>query len=174
MKYRVVESDLGVFVLFARTNHLARLDFYSVSGEDAVAAVCREFPDAVETPDMLGGDAELLKRYVRGEEVEFTLPVDLSALKPFTARVLTEIRRIPYGRTASYGAVARDLGYAGAARAVGQALKRNPIPLVIPCHRVIREDGSLGGFSMGLDMKIRLLLLEGIPVDSPHKSMIPS
>jgi methylated-DNA-[protein]-cysteine S-methyltransferase len=174
MRYRAVESDLGTFVLFARNTHLSRLDLLSAFNEDIRNVICREFPDASEAPEMLGDVAELLGRYASGEEVQFHLPVDLTELKPFTARVLTEIRKIPYGRIASYGTIGRNLGYHNAAQAVGQALKRNPIPVVIPCHRVVRGDGSLGGFEMGLDMKTRLLSLEGIQVRELHKSMMPS
>ena len=94
--------------------------------------------------------------------MEFDIPVDLLGLKTFTSRVLTEIRHIPYGGLASYGTIARRLGCPNAARAVGQALARNPIPVVIPCHRIIRGDGSLGGFGLGLDMKVKLLSIEGV------------
>jgi methylated-DNA-[protein]-cysteine S-methyltransferase len=135
--------------------------------------VHREFPGAEESPDPFSEAEALLGRYVSGEEIHFTLPVDLSGLKPFTVRVLTEIRRIPYGKIASYGTIARSLGYSNAAQAVGQALKRNPIPIIIPCHRVVRGDCSLGGFGMGMDMKTKLLSLEGIRVHELHKSMIP-
>jgi methylated-DNA-[protein]-cysteine S-methyltransferase len=174
IRYRVVESGLGTFVLFARTKHLSRLDLFCSGSKDARTMVATEFPDAVEAPGMLCEVKELLRRYVTGERVHFTLPVDLTDLKPFTARVLTAIRKIPYGRLASYGMIGRSLGYHNAAQAVGQALKRNPVPIVIPCHRVIRGDGSLGGFDMGPDMKTRLLSLEGIHVREMHKSMILS
>jgi methylated-DNA-[protein]-cysteine S-methyltransferase len=174
MKYRAVESDLGTLVLFARTNHLVRLDLYPAGPDEARAAIRGELPDAVESPEMLGDVEGLLRRYASGEKIEFAVPVDLSDLLPFTARVLTEIRRIPYGKIASYGMIARSLGYRNAAQAVGQALKRNPIPIVIPCHRVVRGDGSLGGFDMGVDMKARLLSLEGIRVRELQKSMLLS
>ncbi len=112
-----------------------------------------------------------MRRYFSGEEVEFDIPVDLFGLEAFTRAVLTEIRHIPYGGLASYGAIARRLGRPSAARAVGQALARNPIPIVIPCHRIIRGDGSLGGFGMGLDMKERLLSIEGVDVHRLRKEI---
>lgn len=80
---------------------------------------------------------------------------------PFQRRVWRELQRIPYGEVRSYGDVARSLGQPGASRAVGTACGRNPIPLFIPCHRVIGSGGALGGFSCGLDVKRRLLRLEG-------------
>jgi methylated-DNA-[protein]-cysteine S-methyltransferase len=174
MKSRTIESGLGTFVLFAREDHLSRLELFAGGTEEAIAMITRDFPDAVDTPEILENVAHLLARYVKGEEVEFDVPADLTALKPFTTRVLTEIRKIPYGKTASYGTIARRLGHPNAARAVGQALKRNPIPVVIPCHRVVNGDGSLGGFGMGLNMKRRLLSIEGVHVREPHQSMIPS
>jgi methylated-DNA-[protein]-cysteine S-methyltransferase len=174
MKSRTIESGLGTFVLFARGDHLSRLELFTGGAEEAVVMVTREVPEAIDTPTILENVVGLLARYVKGEKVEFDVPVDLTALKPFTARVLTEIRKIPYGKTASYGTIARRLGHPNAARAVGQALKRNPIPVVIPCHRVVNGDGSLGGFGMGLNMKTRLLSIEGVHVGELHQSMIPS
>ncbi len=73
--------------------------------------------------------------------------------------------KIPFGRISSYGRIGRRLGYPMAGRAVGQALGRNPFPIVIPCHRVVRGDGTLGGFGMGLGLKARLLALEGVSLD---------
>ncbi len=91
-------------------------------------------------------------------------PVDLSLVGPFERRVLEELRRIPRGQVRTYREVARALGFPGAARAVGQACARNPLPLIIPCHRVVRSDGRLGGYSLrgGVPLKRRLLLREGV------------
>ncbi len=162
MKFSVFETDIGVFALFVRENHLWRLDLVASGEADVRKQVRAEFPDAVEQPLVFEAASRLLRRYLRGERVEFDIPVDLHGLKTFTSRVLTEIRHIPYGGLASYGTIARRLGYPNAARAVGQALARNPIPVVIPCHRIIRGDGSLGGFGLGLDMKVKLLSIEGV------------
>ncbi len=91
------------------------------------------------------------------------LRVDLTGVPVFTRLVLETLRRrVPSGETATYGALARWVGRPGAARAVGGALNANPIPIVLPCHRVIAADGSLGGFGGGLDRKRRLLQVEGI------------
>jgi methylated-DNA-[protein]-cysteine S-methyltransferase len=131
--------------------------------------VSAEFPEAVEQPLLFEAAIRLLRRYLGGERVDFDIPVDLSGLNPFTSRVLTEIRRIPYGGLASYGTIARHVGCPNGARAVGQALARNPIPVVIPCHRIIRGDGSLGGFGLGLDMKVKLLSIEGVDMHGQRK-----
>ena len=98
-------------------------------------------------------------RYFRGELREFTVPLDPHGTH-FRERVWTELRRIPYGSTISYVELARRIGHPGASRAVGGANGANPICIVIPCHRVIAADGSLGGYSAGLRRKERLLALE--------------
>jgi methylated-DNA-[protein]-cysteine S-methyltransferase len=90
----------------------------------------------------------------------FAVPCDLRGLPPFTRAVLKTTAKIPYGEVRSYGWVAERLGRPGAARAVGNALARNPIPIIIPCHRVIRSDRSLGGYALGLNWKRALLGLE--------------
>lgn len=105
---------------------------------------------------------EALERYFAGEKVDFShFPVDLSSLTPFQREVLEEVREIKWGEVRSYEDIGERLGDRRKARAVGQALARNPIPIIIPCHRVIRKDGGLGGFSWGLEWKRLLLKLEG-------------
>ena len=90
----------------------------------------------------------------------FSVAVDLTDVAPFQARVLAEARRIPFGDTESYAALARRVGHPRAARAVGNALGANPVPVIVPCHRVIRGDGSWGHYAFGGEMKTRLLALE--------------
>ncbi len=104
--------------------------------------------------------ASLLGRYFAGEAVEFGVELDLGGLRDFTRRVLEACSRVGYGHTCSYGELAREAGSPRAARAVGQALHRNPLAIVIPCHRVIGAGGKLVGFGGGLPMKSRLLELE--------------
>ncbi|MFQ6132224.1 MAG: methylated-DNA--[protein]-cysteine S-methyltransferase [Armatimonadota bacterium] len=102
-----------------------------------------------------------MRRYLSGERLEFSAPVDLSGLTPFQRQVLEETRKIPYGETATYGEIARRVGRPGAARAVGQALGSNPVAIIIPCHRVVGANGRLTGFGGGLEWKQMLLDLEG-------------
>ncbi len=102
-----------------------------------------------------------LIEYLAGERRAFSLPVDMSGGTPFQRLVWRAILRIPYGRVRSYQWVAAHVGGKQYARAVGMALGSNPVPIVVPCHRIVAHDGSLGGFTGGLPMKRRLLKLEG-------------
>ena len=99
--------------------------------------------------------------YFSGQKQRFSTPVDLRNLSEFTVRVLHEVRRIPFGELRSYGEIARRIGFPGASRAVGKALNRNPIPIIVPCHRVISHRRQLYGFSGGILLKQKLLCIEG-------------
>jgi len=109
----------------------------------------------------LEGLKRKLQRYFDGYRVLFDEPLDLREATAFQCRVWLAVRAIPYGETRSYGQIARQVGSPGAARAVGQAMAANPLPIVVPCHRVIGSDGNLRGFGGGLDLKRRLLEMEG-------------
>jgi methylated-DNA-[protein]-cysteine S-methyltransferase len=98
--------------------------------------------------------------YLVGKRTRFDLAIDWSGMSPFQALTLKEISRIPYGQTLSYGQVAAQIGRSGAARAVGRANATNPVPLVIPCHRVVASDGSLRGYGAGEGLKTKRWLLE--------------
>jgi methylated-DNA-[protein]-cysteine S-methyltransferase len=107
----------------------------------------------------LDAAATQLREYLAGERTAFDLPLRPHG-NPFEQLVWAELARIPYGETTSYGEIARRIGHPGAARAVGRANGRNPIAIVLPCHRVIGSDGSLTGYGGGLDLKRALLTLE--------------
>lgn len=118
--------------------------------------------DAARRPDFLLRLEKHLKAYFGGRAVDFSgIPVDFEGYTAFQFEVLSFVRRLPHGLVTTYGAVAEKINHPGAARAVGQALRRNRTPLVIPCHRVLGKH-SLGGFSAGLRWKERLLILEGV------------
>lgn len=107
--------------------------------------------------------AREVQRYFRGEADSLRdIPVDLSDSTAFERRVYEATRRIPFGKVATYGQIAKAIGKPKAPRAVGQALGKNPIAIVIPCHRVVASDGSLGGFTGGLSWKRKLLRHEGV------------
>ena len=105
-----------------------------------------------------------VRLYLLGRTQEFDLPVDLSHITPFQRRVLEATRRVPRGQVRTYAQIATQIGQPKAVRAVGQALRRNPIPIVVPCHRVVASDGTLGGYAGNLrdQRKVDLLRLEGV------------
>jgi O-6-methylguanine DNA methyltransferase len=116
----------------------------------------------LRVPSQLVEAQRQLDQYFAGERRSFELEIDLRAA-PFQQAVLRELARVPYGVLASYGELARRIGKPRAARAVGGALNRNPIPIVLPCHRVVGASGALVGYAGGLDRKRALLELEGVP-----------
>jgi methylated-DNA-[protein]-cysteine S-methyltransferase len=142
---------------------LRHLTFGHRSAEAAVAALPDQLTENAQTG---GGNRPLVRRlqaYASGARDQFRdVQVDPGPLTDFQRRVLNRCRRIPYGRTLTYGELATQAGYPGAARAVGNCMAANPIPLIIPCHRVVASGGGLGGYSAvgGLKMKRRLLELE--------------
>jgi methylated-DNA-[protein]-cysteine S-methyltransferase len=109
-----------------------------------------------------------LRRYFEGEPIAFDEPLDPTIGTEFQRRVWVLTRDIPRGQTRTYGQMARVAESPGAARAVGQAMARNPWPIIVPCHRVLGSDGSLTGFGGGIDMKRRMLQMEGVLVADQH------
>ena len=103
---------------------------------------------------------EELAEYLAGRRTFFSVPVDLSDIPAFQAKVLAAAARIPYGETTSYAALAESVGHPRAARAVGNALGANPVPVIVPCHRIVRGDGTWGHYAFGASMKTALLTLE--------------
>lgn len=103
-----------------------------------------------------------MKSLVKGKEVSFGYELAMDSVPSFYRRVYGVLRKVPQGRVISYGDLAKATGVGRAARAVGNAMKNNPFPLVVPCHRVIKSDRSLGGFGEGVDLKEKILLKEGI------------
>ncbi len=129
---------------------------------------------AADPPPWIVGLAADIRRYLAGEPVDFTaVAVDLSGLDPFRRRLYETMRALSYGRTTTYGELARQLGSSDweGARDVGEAMGRNPVPVVSPCHRVLAAGGKLGGFSApgGAATKARLLALEGVHLDQARR-----
>ncbi len=129
-----------------------------------LAGVLRLAPSSLPAQETMPAIVNLLvdevERYFRGENISFSVPVDWSGYTSFQCRVLKLIRTIPYGEVRSYGQVARAAGCPQGARAVGGVMRANRTPLIIPCHRVIASDGSLGGFNRGGGIKKYLLDIE--------------
>lgn len=129
-----------------------------------VTRLTGQAPDPIMEPGPVVTQAVAeLDAYLRGELREFSAPIDWSIFKPFQLSALRLIATIPFGQTTSYGAIADRLGRPGAVRAVGQANATNPIPIIIPCHRVLGADGKLHGYGArgGIETKAWLLRLEG-------------
>jgi len=156
VRYDVVDSPVGELRVAATDRGLCRISYREDGWEDQLA---RGFGVRVLRAPLDDVRREL-DEYFLGERRAFDLRLDLR-VAPFHEAVLRELVRVPYGRTETYGALAAKAGRPGAARAVGTVMNRNPIPIVLPCHRVVGADGSLTGYAGGLDVKRRLLQLEG-------------
>lgn len=162
IEYTFFESQTGIISVVLKNRSIISLDIHPKNTYAVKKQLSALYPDGRETDKPFRKIQLLLDRYLKGQKVEFDVDIDISGESPFTQKVLLELRKISYGHLQSYLLIGKSLGYPMAARAVGQAVKRNPIPIIIPCHRVIREDGSLGGFSLGIEIKKRLLVLEGV------------
>lgn len=153
MHYTYLDSPIGK-LLIAGDEAGVRLIGFPHNGTARPAA-----PEWYEAAQALTPVTEQLRAYFAGDLTEFEIPL-APKTTPFQGIVLTALRKVPYGTTVSYGQLARRIGKPGAARAVGMANGRNPIPIIIPCHRVIGADGSLTGFGGGIEAKRWLLALE--------------
>ena len=155
------ETRLGWLGVARSERGVRHLQLPRPTREQALRGLQREFPAGTVVADIPREIERELREYAEGRGHSFSLPLDLAGIKPFQRAVLVAIAKIPFGETRTYGWVAREIGNPKAARAVGQALHTNPIPIISPCHRVIAGDGSLGGYGGGVPMKQRLLRLEG-------------
>jgi methylated-DNA-[protein]-cysteine S-methyltransferase len=151
IRYSYCPSPVGNLLLVTSSEGLAQINFPR-RGQAAD-------PDWVEAEDSLAEPIRQLRAYFTGSLKEFELPLAPQGT-PFQQKVWSEVRRIPYGETISYGELARRIGDPKASRAVGRANGSNPIPIIIPCHRVIGSNGKLTGYGGGLDIKQKLLALE--------------
>ena len=155
------DTPVGILGLAAGPAGLRRLSY--VRGEDDfLRKLLAEYPDRpLEPSAALDAVRRELDRYFKGRRFEFETRVDLSDVTPFQRRVLLETAKVPAGRYATYTQVAARAGRPKAARAAGNALHDNPVAIIVPCHRVLRGDGSLGGYGGGLPVKEWLLRHEG-------------
>jgi len=155
------DTLLGVMGIISSPFGIKRVILPQKSKKEVLHQVKDHYNLVKESDSSALSDLSLrLGLYFAGEVVNFPDKLDLRGKTSFQQRVWKQTQTIPYGKTNSYAQIANQMGYCQAARAVGQALNKNPLPIIIPCHRVIRSDGGLGGFSTGLDMKKCLLRLE--------------
>jgi methylated-DNA-[protein]-cysteine S-methyltransferase len=161
--YRTIDTRIGPLLLAASPAGLLRVAF-ELEGFDTVLTELSEqiSPRVLRAPGALDDAARQVDAYLIGELVRFDLPVDLRLAHGFRREVLQHLRTIPYGRTESYTEAARGAGRPAAVRAAASACSHNPIPLVVPCHRVVRSDGSFGEYRGGPGIKRDLLEMEAV------------
>lgn len=161
--YRTVDSPIGSLLLAATERGLVRVAFASEEHDTVLQRLAdRLSPRVLEAPARLDEAARELDEYFAGRRHSFDLPLDLALSTGFRRTVLHHLPDIAFGHTKTYTEVAAAVGSPRAVRAVGSACATNPLPVVVPCHRVLRSDGSLGGYLGGLDAKRVLLQLESV------------
>jgi len=164
--YTTLDSPFGPLLIATTSRGLVKVSFPTVYDTDETLEelAARLSPRVLEAPSQLDAVRRQLDRYFEGGLREFDLPLDWRLTDGFRKRAQQAIARIPYGRTRSYTEIARSAGNQRAVRAAGTACGANPIPIVVPCHRVLRSGGALGGYGGGLPMKEALLRLEGVEI----------
>ncbi|MGW5634979.1 methylated-DNA--[protein]-cysteine S-methyltransferase [Streptomyces sp. NPDC003832] len=166
--WAVVATDIGPLLLAATREGLVNVVFHAsdaVRDRAVERLASRLGGEPVEAPGspLLAEAIRQVEAYFAGERHEFELPLDWSLISGFNRQVLRELATgVPFGSVVGYGDLAGRVGQPGAAQAVGTAMGANPLPVVVPCHRVVERDGGIGGFGGGLETKRRLLALEGV------------
>lgn len=161
--FATADSPYGELLLAQTPKGLVKLNLPNHNHDEVLIELAeRVSPRVLEAPGRLDDARRQLELYFEGRLREFDLPLDWRLSKGFRRRALRAIDRIPYGRTRSYTEIARSAGNERAVRAAGTACGANPLPIVVPCHRVLRSGGALGGYGGGLPMKQSLLEMEGV------------
>ncbi|MDC0769412.1 methylated-DNA--[protein]-cysteine S-methyltransferase [Streptomyces sp. HD] len=166
--WAVVGTDIGPLMLAATREGLVSVVFHATGKvrEKALDGLASRLgTEPVEAPDspLLAEAIRQMEEYFAGSRHDFELPLDWSLISGFNREVLRELAAgVPYGAVVGYGDLAGRVGQPGAAQAVGMAMGANPLPVVVPCHRVVESDGGIGGFGGGLETKRKLLALEGV------------
>jgi methylated-DNA-[protein]-cysteine S-methyltransferase len=177
-KYEVFETAAGYCAIAWSDAGIVRMQLPAADATATERYLRRRLPAAqAGTPTAAVAEAiDAVKRYFMGQRVDFSqIQLDLGKQDEFFARIYAEARRLGWGETTTYGTLARQLGAEpAAARDVGQAMARNPIPLIIPCHRVLAAGGKVGGFSApgGSAAKLRMLELEGVRLGPPPQASL--
>jgi methylated-DNA-[protein]-cysteine S-methyltransferase len=159
--FDLVESPLGPLLIGISDRGLCRISFEPDSGAELDRLAGRIGPRVLRVVRGVDAVRRQLDEYFGRRRRTFELDYDLAGVPTFQQEVLHELARVPYAETSTYGALAAKIGRPRAARAVGGALNRNPVPIVVPCHRIVGSTGSLVGYGGGLERKRALLELEG-------------
>ena len=171
IRFGQIQTPVGLLFVGTTNQGVCDVTFGRFSVRRYRERLLRRSPEVWQDDAGLGTVGAELRAYFAGELTRFSLAVDLRQVTSFTARVLRETREIRFGQVMSYGEIAARIGSPGASRAVGGALGRNPVPIIIPCHRVIAQGGRLGGFTGGLPTKRVLLGLEGRRFPVPSRKL---
>ncbi len=169
-RYGFLDTPVGPVLVAASDEGVCEIGYLGHRPRDEVLheiEIRGLFP--VERQAAVRPATEQLHEYFAGERHDFDLPLDYGAISPFTRRVLDATASVPFGHLLTYGEIARRIGQPGASRAVGNALGRNPLPVVVPCHRIVRADGSMGWYTGGTGIKRRLLAIEGVHFDQTRQ-----
>jgi methylated-DNA-[protein]-cysteine S-methyltransferase len=159
--YASVDSPLGPLLVASTPRGLVRVAYGE--HDEVLEGLARKLsPRVLEAPGRLDEVRRELDEYFEGRRTDFELPIDWALTHGFTSRVLQATARVGFGRTTTYAEVATKAGSPRAVRAAGNALGANPMPVVVPCHRVLRTGGALGGYTGGIERKEFLLRLEGV------------
>ena len=159
--YTVMDSSIGKLVIASTDHGLVRILLPREGGFDFMSSLHKAYPDATLIEDQGKNQNVMnqLREYFDGNRTGFSLSLELRGTE-FQKSVWKAVAQVPYGQTRSYGEIAQEVGRPKAFRAVGNANRMNPIPIVIPCHRIIGSDGSMTGFGGGIPLKIKLLKIE--------------
>ena len=160
--YGEMDSPIGLLMIAATDRGVCEIGFGKNESETQFLHHLRTRGfRPIHNQTAISDVAAQLAEYFRGERDHFEVPFDVSGITPFTQAVLKATAEVPFGHLTSYRGIAERIGQPSATRAVGNALGRNPIPVIIPCHRIVRSDSSLGGYTGGIQIKEKLLALEG-------------
>ena len=159
--YDLTDSPIGPLLVAATERGVCRISFDPDPESELEELAKAHGARVLRSSRPLERPRRELDEYFEGRRHDFDLPVDLGGLPAFQQLVLAELQRVPYGQVDTYGGLAARIGKPKAARAVGGALNRNPVPIVVPCHRIVGSSGSLVGYAGGLERKQLLLSLEG-------------
>ncbi len=160
MQYRIIDTSFGYIGIATTEKGISAITLPCDTEDEAAISLGEKSGNGNSDSGLLPDLVERIIKYFHGEKVAFPDELDLTSASEFQRKVWQATRLIPYGETRSYLWVATQAGNPRASRAAGRALGRNPLPIIIPCHRVIAGNGGMGGFTGGIEMKMRLLALE--------------